>query len=510
MAPKIATTKKAENTETSAHHSQRIEEKIRSKEKEMEIKGWGEMKKLSMELYHSMNKATATSSVKGQVMEDAKKMMSKINELSERLSKTDEEGEMDRIQYIQLLQSSDKSNLTDYIKIKEICRQQYVEVMEESQKMRNLVEEKIIDILTQIVEGKRVGELIKKDQTAVKGHLEEVKQNINQIKSKENKDKEEQKVQMKEIWENIQRINETITEINKEKKESKGIDYEKLINTCKKNEKANIKLQEKIEEIGKITKEIKDDNKKGKDIMEEIINTQKEAIKASQWEDMGTKKKEFTYAEKLKSRKEEQPRTTYHSIIVNSTDENKTGEEVFNEIRKTAEGKEEWCEVVKVKKAKNRKVIISCTKEEEARKLKQTLEINNKLKIENAKNKNPLIIIKNIKGENKTEQAIEAVRRKIERMGKRKDQHKEEIEKAYEKKTRNPHMSSVVLRVDPQTWQQLTEAGSATTMGILRRGRSVPAYPVLLLFGLRPQQTVLQGAAGQMLPLWRGPPVRGL
>ncbi|CAG9790240.1 unnamed protein product [Diatraea saccharalis] len=114
----------------------------------------------------------------------------------------------------------------------------------------------------------------------------------------------------------------------------------------------------------------------------------------------------------MKSRTQKPPRITYHSLIVNS--------KVFEEINKLIDKKEDWCEVVRVKKTKNQKLVISCAKSEEANKLKNILEkTNSKLNIEHAKNKNPLILVKNVKGENKLEQVIEAIKRKMEKLGKR-------------------------------------------------------------------------------------------
>ncbi|CAG9783810.1 unnamed protein product [Diatraea saccharalis] len=459
---------KKENLELITHHSQKSDEK--TKNKELEKKGWKEMHNIGTELYGSIAKATTTSSAKAQITDDALKMMSIIYEMSGRLKMLDEEGNKTKEQYKHLLGSSEKIQIMDCTKIEELLKKCLNESVETSQGIKAEVQDILFDMMKQVVIGKEKGERIETQQIEAKQQLEDIKMEIKQINSKKKEEEEKKKEEkMDKILEEMKIMTKRMTEINKERKGINKTEYEEIINTYKEKQKADIKLKEQMDKIRKATEEIKEDNKKGKEIMEEIKNTQKEYIKTPQGRETETKRKNYTYAERVKEGIKEQPRATYHSIIVNSTDENKTGEEVFSEIRKTAEGKEEWCEVVKVKKAKDRKVIISCTKEEEVKKLKQTLEVNNKLQIEKARNKNPLIIVRNVKGENKTEQAIEAIRRKIEKIGKRGLEQKEEIEKAYEKKTKNPHVANVVLRVDPLTWQQLTEAGSVQ----LRWGYSI-------------------------------------
>lgn len=51
-------------------------------------------------------------------------------------------------------------------------------------------------------------------------------------------------------------------------------------------------------------------------------------------------------------------RSTLHSVVVTSKDETETGEEVLNKVRQTVDAKEGWIRVEKIRKAKDRKVIM--------------------------------------------------------------------------------------------------------------------------------------------------------
>lgn len=58
------------------------------------------------------------------------------------------------------------------------------------------------------------------------------------------------------------------------------------------------------------------------------------------------------------SRPSSEKRNTLHSVVVTSTDEMETGEEVLNRVRTAVDAKEGWITVERVRKAKDRKVIM--------------------------------------------------------------------------------------------------------------------------------------------------------
>ncbi|KAL4720814.1 hypothetical protein ACJJTC_018966 [Scirpophaga incertulas] len=60
-----------------------------------------------------------------------------------------------------------------------------------------------------------------------------------------------------------------------------------------------------------------------------------------------------------------------HSVIVASKEETWTGEEVLEKVWETMNAKDGWVTIDKVRKVKDRKVIISCGTEEERRRVKE-------------------------------------------------------------------------------------------------------------------------------------------
>lgn len=61
--------------------------------------------------------------------------------------------------------------------------------------------------------------------------------------------------------------------------------------------------------------------------------------------------------------------TVLHSIIVTSTDETET-REVIDHIRKAVNAKEVWITVNRIRKAKDRKVVLGCKTEQARERLK--------------------------------------------------------------------------------------------------------------------------------------------
>ncbi|CAH0406486.1 unnamed protein product [Chilo suppressalis] len=186
---------------------------------------------------------------------------------------------------------------------------------------------------------------------------------------------------------------------------------EKMMSTQVEESKHMKEEQEKVKEI------IIENNKgieEGKGRLKVIKEMKERAGKRMEEEqkkltELGTKiekvRKEETYAEKVRSVPPQNK--TLHSIIVASTDETLTSDQVFDAVGKSVDENGEWNEVRRVRKAKGQKVIIGYTKESEAEKLKEKIERNKILKVERAKNKYSLVIVRNVRGERKKEEVIE-------------------------------------------------------------------------------------------------------
>lgn len=104
-------------------------------------------------------------------------------------------------------------------------------------------------------------------------------------------------------------------------------------------------------------------------------------------------------------------RTTLHSMVVTSKKDKDIGDEVMRRLRKAANEDEGWVRVEKVRKSKDRKVIIGYKTEEERNKAqKRLLEREKNLALEGIKNKDPLLIMYSVLKNQKDEELVNAVR----------------------------------------------------------------------------------------------------
>lgn len=170
-----------------------------------------------------------------------------------------------------------------------------------------------------------------------------------------------------------------------------------------------------------------------------------------------------TYASVTASYPKSQPlRQTLHSVIVTSKTGTDTGHELMNKITEEIKTKGKEIKIDKIRKAKDRKVILSCSTEEDKRKLKEKIEeAQDQFTIEDIKNKNPLVILRNVINTNSDEDIIGSVRERNKSIFK--DIESAEMEIAYKKRTVNNMKMHVVLRVSPILWKRMTEKGHVYT-----------------------------------------------
>lgn len=153
-------------------------------------------------------------------------------------------------------------------------------------------------------------------------------------------------------------------------------------------------------------------------------------------------------------------RPVLHSMVVTSADEHETGEAVLGKIRGAIDAKESGLQVEKVRKAKDRKVIVSCRTEEERRKVKEKLKGTKTLRVEEVKNKNPLVILKDVLAVNNDEEVQKALDRQNNALLQHLSSEDRKATVVFRRKTRNPHLNHIIMRVAPKMWKALTEAGS--------------------------------------------------
>lgn len=154
-------------------------------------------------------------------------------------------------------------------------------------------------------------------------------------------------------------------------------------------------------------------------------------------------------------------KTTIHSVVVTSKEETESGEEVLNRIRRAVDAKEGWVRVESVRKAKDRKVILGFTSREERNKARQRLERDGvHLLVEEVKNRDPLLKLRDVLSMNTNEDIIKAFRNQNKEVFHGLDEEEDRIAIKYRKKARNPHVCHVVMSVSPAIGGKTLKAGS--------------------------------------------------
>lgn len=142
-----------------------------------------------------------------------------------------------------------------------------------------------------------------------------------------------------------------------------------------------------------------------------------------------------------------------HSVVVTSTDETETGDEVLEKIRKTLDAKEGWVKVERIRKAKDRKVIIGFETTEEREKAKNKMEQESAhLSVEEMKNRDPLLILRDVLKINTDEDIVRALKNQNRDVFQGFDAEEDRIEVKYKRKARNPLTCHVVVGVSPKVW----------------------------------------------------------
>lgn len=154
-------------------------------------------------------------------------------------------------------------------------------------------------------------------------------------------------------------------------------------------------------------------------------------------------------------------RVALHSIIVTSEDETEKGEEVLDKVREAVDAKEGWIRVEKVRKAKDRKIIMSCRTEEERNKIKERIEGSGKRLIcQDVHNKDPLLILKDVLLINNDSDVLKAIRNQNQNIFRAIDPKDDRVEIKYRRRARNPLTGHIVLSTSPTIWKRATEAGT--------------------------------------------------
>ncbi|CAG9791984.1 unnamed protein product [Diatraea saccharalis] len=162
-------------------------------------------------------------------------------------------------------------------------------------------------------------------------------------------------------------------------------------------------------------------------------------------EHTGTKS---TYAEVLKERKTRVPKTL-HSVIVTSDNPTDTSEQVLNRAKEKINAKKEGMKIDRIRKCKDQRIIIGCETVEQIRKIEDKLKKDKGLKVERIKNKDPLVILKDVFNDIEDDELISAIREQNENIFMGLPEEETIIKIKFKKSTKNKTTTHVALQVRP-------------------------------------------------------------
>lgn len=154
------------------------------------------------------------------------------------------------------------------------------------------------------------------------------------------------------------------------------------------------------------------------------------------------------------------PKTgTAHAVAITSADDNETGEQVLERVRTAINAKQEGVRVDRVRKAKDRKIIIGCNTREDIDKIKDIIGKSDGLKIDDIKNKDPLVVLRDVMQYNSDDDVLGAIRKQNGHIFQDISEVDTRMEVRYRRRARNPLMTHIVLKVSPPIWKKLTDIG---------------------------------------------------
>ena len=137
-----------------------------------------------------------------------------------------------------------------------------------------------------------------------------------------------------------------------------------------------------------------------------------------------------------------------------------TGDEILERVRKAVDVKEGWVRVERVRKAKDRKIIVGCKTEEERKKIRERLlAVGENLVVEDVRNRDPLLVLKHVYVMHSDEELLRALETQNREIFRDLGDGELRMSIRFRKKSRNPHVNSVVLSVSPIIWRRALEGG---------------------------------------------------
>ncbi|XP_049868206.1 uncharacterized protein LOC126371572 [Pectinophora gossypiella] len=153
-------------------------------------------------------------------------------------------------------------------------------------------------------------------------------------------------------------------------------------------------------------------------------------------------------------------RTALHSVVITSADKEETGEEILDRVRKAVNAKDGGIEVERVRKAKDRKIILGCKSKEERKRVKDRLEsAGQHLSVEEVKNKDPMLIFRGVLRIHSDEEVLRALRNQNRDIFHGLDAEENRVTVKYRRNARNPSTNNIIVTTSPTIWNRALNKG---------------------------------------------------
>lgn len=229
-----------------------------------------------------------------------------------------------------------------------------------------------------------------------------------------------------------------------------------------------IKMETMKEQLKKeIIQEIKmqgmkqqEEGSKGKiDIQGLVPEIRKELEKIIEPPPLVTSSRNLTFAEVAnmpKTAREIVPAAPRHTVIISSNIPEDTGEDVVVKLKDTLDARNDGLQIEQLRKVRNQKVLVSTSRKEDLEKIKSKVQKSKNLTLQEANNRNPLVLLRNVFKYISEEALLEAIikqnKEMVEGLG---AEETAQTKIKYRRTARNSLQDNVVLEVHPKLWAKL-------------------------------------------------------
>lgn len=222
------------------------------------------------------------------------------------------------------------------------------------------------------------------------------------------------------------------------------------------SEAITLQLNQTNTQISSLTEQLTE-MKETIDRYEDLITSISNKINTATKQTMYTEITDTTPIEKQKTSTIYKP---HHALKITSCDPEETSEHLLHRLRLALQARKNTVEIQNIRKIRDQRLLLTFSTMKELEYAQQILEHNQEIVTEHIKNKNPLVILKNIYIYNTDEDIIQSIKEQNTEIIKHLDEeeHIDTIKIKYKRKTRNPNQNHVILQVTPELWQVLTTA----------------------------------------------------